>query len=82
MIDLTPPKTLTQALDILRKDRLRDYNVLVEGEALDRVEHLGIWEEEIALLRHLVPAAQVERLREGTEGFWRVNVTVEKGGPK
>jgi hypothetical protein len=26
----------------------------------------------------MVPGAKVEKLREGAEGFWRVNVTVEK----
>jgi hypothetical protein len=30
----------------------------------------------------MVPGAKVEKLREGMEGFWRVNVTVDKGGPK
>lgn len=82
MIDLTTPRTLAEALRVLRKDWLHDYDTLAEGPAQDRVLCLGIWDEEIPLLLQMVPRAKVEKLREGTEGFWRVNVTVEKGGPK
>lgn len=61
MIDLTTPRTLAEALRLLRKDWLHDYDSLAEGPAQDRVERLGIWDEEIPLLLQMVPGAKVEK---------------------
>lgn len=39
---------------------------------------LGIWEEEIDFLKRLVPSVQVEKVREGTEDFWRIHAWVTR----
>jgi hypothetical protein len=75
---MSQPKSLKDALFVLRKDLHHDYNKLIEGADKDEVAYLGIWEEEIAFLKQMIPSAKVDKIREGMEDFWRVNVTVLK----
>ena len=72
------PTTLKDALQVLRKDRMHDYDDYTDTATAERVSWLGIWEEEISMLRAWLPQAVVEKRREGTETFWRVDVTLAK----
>lgn len=68
--------TLKRALSILNKSSIHDYDSYQETADGERVQMLGIWEEEIDLLKRLVPSVQVEKVREGTEDFWRIHAWV------
>jgi hypothetical protein len=78
MMFIRKPTTLKDALQVLRKDRMHDYDDYTDTPTAERVSWLGIWEEEISMLRAWLPQAVVEKRREGTETFWRVDVTLAK----